>query len=218
MDDVLAAARAFVGLSNEEDEMFVVNFNEHVTMGLTGGLPGGVVFSNRSEEMEAAILRAPVTGQTALYDALNVSLDRLRTGHHAKKVLIVISDGGDNASKATLPQMLKKSEESNAILYTIGIFDPNDPDQDVDVLRRLAKETGGESWFPEQSREAVSICQDIARDIRRQYTVGYVSSSKKVGGRRSVKVIARSRGKDLVVRTRPEYTAEETQARGGAGK
>ncbi|HUI59262.1 MAG TPA: VWA domain-containing protein, partial [Steroidobacteraceae bacterium] len=92
--DVIAAARTFVRSSNPEDEMFVVNFNEHVTL----GLPVAIRFTNRIDELEAAVLRAPAMGQTALYDAVVESLERLRSGGRDKKVLIVISDGGDNAS------------------------------------------------------------------------------------------------------------------------
>jgi Ca-activated chloride channel family protein len=214
LTDVLAAAQAFVALSNPDDQMFVVNFNERVTL----GLPPTIPFTNRPDQMEAAILEAPVTGQTALYDALGEALDRLRAGNREKKVLIVISDGGDNASALTMPQILKKAGESNAILYTIGIFEPDDPDQNAGVLRRLAKETGGDAYFPGHFSEAVVICQDIAKDIRHQYTIGYVSGSAKAGGHRAVRVVARVAGKDLAVRTRAGYVADETQAKNEAAR
>jgi len=204
ISDVLTAAQVFVGTSNPEDQMFVVNFNERVTL----GLPPAIPFTDRVGEIESAVFNAPVTGETALYDALGVALDRLKTGNREKKVLVVISDGGDNASLATLPQILKKAEESSAIMYTIGIFDQDDPDQNAGVLRRLAKETGGEAFFPAQFGEAVAICKDIARDIRHQYTLGYVSGNTKSGGQRTVRVVAKSPGKDLMVRTRPGYLAE----------
>jgi len=212
IDDVVAAAQAFVHFSNTGDQMFVVNFNEHVSL----GLPASIPFTNRADEMESAILKAPVSGQTALYNAIDLALDRLQAGHHAKKVLVVISDGGDNASTHTLPQILRKAALSNAIVYTIGIFEPGDPDQNPDVLRRLARETGGEAFFPAQFREAVSNCQDIAKDIRQQYTVGYVSESKRSGGQRSVRVVARVAGRVLVVRTRAGYIAPETAVDDGA--
>jgi VWFA-related protein len=206
IDDVVAAAQTFVHLSNTDDQMFVVNFNEHVSL----GLPASVPFTNRADKMESAILEAPVSGQTALYDAIDLALDRLQAGRHAKKVLVVISDGGDNASTHTLPQILKKAELSNAIVYTIGIFEPVDPDQNPGVLRRLARETGGEAFFPAQVSEGVSNCQDIAKDIRYQYAVGYVSESKRSGGQRSVRVAVRAAGRDLVVRTRTGYIAPRT--------
>ena len=205
LSDVLAAAEAFVQLSNPDDQMFVVNFNEHVKL----GLPPEIPFTNRADAMEHAIRNAPITGETALYDALDMGLQRLAAGNREKKVLIVISDGGDNASTLTMSQMLKKAGESNAILYTIGIFDKDDPDQNAGVLRRLAKETGGEAFFPAEFSDAVNVLQEIAKDIRHQYTFGYVSSNARPDGRRAIRVVARAVGKDLVVRTRASYTAAE---------
>jgi len=203
MPDVLNGARSFVTVSNPEDEMFVVNFNERVTL----GLPPSVPFTNKVEEMESAILNAPVAGETALYDAIDVALDRLQNSHLEKKVLIVISDGGDNASAAGLPHILKKAGESSAIIYTVGVFDEDDADQNPGVLRRLAKESGGEAFFPTQFNEISSICEGIAKDIRHQYSIGYVSANTRPGGHRAVRVVARAAGKDLVVRTREGYIA-----------
>ncbi len=208
MEDVIAGANAFVQLSNTEDQLFVVNFNEHVTL----GLPASVPFTNRADQLEAAILAAPASGQTALYDAIDLALDRLQAGSRDKKVLLVISDGGDNASTQTLPKLLRKAALLNTIIYTIGIFEADDPDENPEVLRRLAKETGGEAFFPPQFSEAVSNCQDIAKDIRHQYAVGYVSGSTRAGGQRSVRVTARAAGKDLVVRTRTGYIAPDSPA------
>ncbi len=83
--DVIAAARTFVQSSNPEDQMFVVNFNENVTL----GLPGAIPFTNSSDELERAISKTPTTGQTALYDASAVALERLQAGSRDKKALIV---------------------------------------------------------------------------------------------------------------------------------
>jgi Ca-activated chloride channel homolog len=201
--DVIQASMAFVRSSNDQDQMFVVNFNERATL----GLPQATPFTDRPEDMQSAILKAPLAGQTALYDALDMALDRLRSGDREKKVLVVISDGGDNASKIALPQILKKASESNAVVYTIGIFDKDDPDQNPGVLRRLAKETGGEAYFPERFGEASDICVAIAKDIRHQYTLGYVSANTVPAGHRAVRVVAKAAGKELKVRTRAGYIA-----------
>jgi VWFA-related protein len=203
MPDVLAAAQTFVKNSNPEDQIFVVNFNERVTL----GLPPDVPFATSADDLESAILRAPLAGETALYDAIDVALGRLHKGEREKKVLIVISDGGDNASVIAMHQVLKKAAESNAVIYTIGIFDQNDPDQDPAVLRRLARETGGDAFFPAQYNDTVAVCEGIAKDIRHQYTIGYVSGNTQPGGHRAVRVVARAAGKDLSVRTRPGYVA-----------
>ena len=202
MPEVVAAARTFVRVSNPSDQMFVVNFNEKVGI----GLPPAIPFSDQAGELEAAIEKSPATGQTALYDALSVALDRLRTGDRPKKVLIVISDGGDNASLLTLPAVLKLAGESNAVIYTVGIFEPQDADRNPDVLRRLARATGGESFFPAERNEVVAICERIADDIRHQYTLGYVSANSAGSATyRTIRVTATAPGKSLEVRTRAGY-------------
>ena len=205
LSHVTAAARTFVQSSNPEDQMFVVNFNEKVSL----GLPDAIPFTDRPDELARAIATAPVTGETALYDAIVKAHERLHSGIRDKKVLIVISDGGDNASSHTLAEVLKSLEQSNALVYTIGIFEEEDEDRNPAVLRRLARATGGEAFFPDQLDEVVEICERIARDIRHQYTIGYIANSNaKAGAWRGIRVVARSAGKGkLSVRTRSGYIA-----------
>jgi VWFA-related protein len=205
--EVIAAAGSFVHSSSPEDQMFVVNFNEKVTL----GLPGAIGFSSQSEELEQAISRMPAGGMTALYDAVIEGQERLEAGRGDKKVLIVISDGGDNASRHSLADVLKIAERSSALVYTIGIFDTDDADRNPEALRRLAQATGGDAFFPRQLQEVVAICERIARDIRHQYTLGYVSGNgAKPGVYRSIRVVARSAGNaKLIVRTRSGYIAGE---------
>jgi Ca-activated chloride channel family protein len=119
----------------------------------------------------------------------------------------VISDGGDNASGVSLAEVLRKSAQSEAMVYAVGIFDPQDPDQNPGALRRLARATGGEAWFPRQINEVVAICENIARDIRNQYTLGYASnSSAPPGVARAIRVVAHRAGTSgLSVRTRSSY-------------
>lgn len=201
--DVTGAAQAFVTSSNPDDRMFVVNFNERVSQ----GLPKGTEFSGNAELLGKAIGDAPALGTTALYDAIVESLRRLQRSTHDKKALIVISDGGDNASKATLQNVLQLTGQSNTIIYTIGIFQADDPDKNPGVLRRLAQESGGEAFFPGQLAETVTICQRIARDIRDQYTIGYSSSDVfPDGAYHKIKLNAREQGSGkLFVRTRAGY-------------
>lgn len=198
--EVIAAARTFVRSSNPQDRMFVVNFNEKATE----GLPAEVPFSDRPDELAKAIASAPAAGQTALYDAVAMAFERFTGAGSAadKKVLIVISDGGDNASKQSLAAVLKTAEEASVLVYTIGIFDDEDADRNPAVLRRLARATGGEAFFPARLADTVSICESIAHDIRNQYTLGYVSTSTaRPGVFRTIRVTA---GK-LQVRTRSGY-------------
>jgi VWFA-related protein len=170
LKEVVAATHTFVRSSNPEDQMFVVNFNDKVTLGLRGPQS----FSNSSEELESAISRTRAEGMTTLYDAVIRGLEQLQAGDREKKVLIVISDGGDNASKQNLAAVLKAAELSSALIYTVGIFDADDEDRNPAVLRRLAQSTGGEAYFPAELDEVVPICERIARDIRNQYAIGYL--------------------------------------------
>jgi VWFA-related protein len=201
--DVVAAARTFVQASSPDDQMFVVNFNEKVTLGLPATLP----LNNRPEVLADAIANAPTTGMTALYDAVFQARRQLQTGVRDKKVLIVISDGGDSASRHTLAEVLQMAGQSTVLVYTIGIFDDADADRNPGVLRRLAAATGGETFFPHDTREVVTICEGIARDIRSQYTLGYVSNAAaRPGAWRTIRVAAGAAGYGkLSVRARSGY-------------
>jgi Ca-activated chloride channel family protein len=203
--EVSAAAQTFVRSSNPEDEMFVVNFNEAVSL----GLPCTIRFTNSTAELEKAITIAPTSGETALYDAIAKALKELQAGSRDKKVLIVVSDGGDNASARSLAQVMKLAAQSSAVIYTVGVFDKEDPDQNPGVLKRLAHATGGEAFFPNQVSDVVAICERIARDIRHQYTIGYVPVNlARDGAYRAIRVVARAKDRDkLFVRTRTSYIA-----------
>lgn len=203
--EVTVAARTFVRFSNREDEMFVVNFNEVVSL----GLHGTIRFTNSTAELENAITAAPAGGMTALYDAIAKALEELQAGSRDKKVLIVVSDGGDNASVRSLDQVMKLAQQSSAVIYTIGVFDETDPDRNPGVLKRLAQVTGGQAFHPERLSEVAAICERIARDIRHQYTIGYVPVNlTRDGTYRAIRVFARAKGHDrLSVRTRPGYVS-----------
>jgi VWFA-related protein len=208
LPDVILAARTFAESSRLDDSMFVINFNERVTV----ELPGANQHSDRPDQLALAIESRPTQGKTALYDAVIEALGQLQFGRPEKKVLIVISDGGDNASTHDLAQVLSLLERANAVVYTIGLFTDEDPDKNPAVLRRLAHITGGEAFFPRQTGEVLSICSRIARDIRNQYTIGYASSNvEQPGAYRAIRLVAQAAGKGkLVVRTRAGYIAGET--------
>jgi VWFA-related protein len=203
--DVITAARTFVQSSRPDDHMFVVDFNENVTLA-TPAQTG-----NLSDELARAIADRPASGKTALYDAVLEAFGQLGAAGPEKKVLIVISDGGDNASKHKLAEVLKTAGQSSALVYTIGIFDEDDADKNPDVLSRLARATGGDAFFPRERSEVVSICEGIARDIRNQYTIGYVSSNApRPGAWRRIRLTAAAPGHGkLIVRTRSGYIAGE---------
>lgn len=203
-NDVIAAALAFARSSNPQDQMFVVNFNEHVSL----ALPTDTPFTDRKDKLQAALSTIETAGETALYDGIAVALDHLKLADRDKRVLILISDGGDNASKHSLAQVIGMAKQSTAIIYSIGIFDEQDGDQKPAVLERLAKETGGEAFFPESSKSVTAICEGIAHDIRNQYTLTYVPNIPSQDGRyRTIQVKATAHGRGhLSVRTRAGYS------------
>jgi VWFA-related protein len=207
-DDVIAAAMAFARSSNPQDQMFVVNFND----GVSFGLPPGTPFTDRREQLQRALSAITAIGQTSLYDGIAAALDRLKQGNRDKKVLILISDGGDNASKHTMAQVIGMAKQSTAIIYAIGIFDDLDGDQNPSVLKRFVRETGGEAFFPQSSKEIASICEGIARDIRNQYTLTYIPAIASQDGKyRTITVKATSQGLGrLSVRTRTGYSVPLT--------
>jgi Ca-activated chloride channel homolog len=203
MPEVIAAARAFAQASSPQDEMFVVNFSDHVML----GLPDAVLFSNHPDQLALAISTAPAAGMTALYDAVIVAQERLRAGSRDKKVLIMISDGGDNASIHSVNEALQGAARSNALIYTIGIFDETDPEQNPHLLKRLAQISGGEAFFPRELNDLIRTCERIAHDIRHQYTLGYVSNyASKPGVYHTLRVVARATDRrKLLVRARSGY-------------
>lgn len=203
--EVTAAALAFLRSSNPKDEMFVVNFNEKVWLGLPEQHP----FSSDPDELEHALNGSLPDGKTALYDAVERGLEQLKSARRDKKILIVVSDGGDNASHARLEQVLDDAARADAAIYTIGVFDEDDADRNPGVLRRIARTTGGQAYFPASVPEVTPTCERIAADIRHQYTIGYAPTNAKLDDTyRTVRVTAtRPHGGKVMVRARSGYIA-----------
>ncbi|HEY3823776.1 MAG TPA: VWA domain-containing protein [Bryobacteraceae bacterium] len=203
--DVTAASVELALSSNPRDRMFVINFNEHVRF----GLPDGKAFSSSVAELEKALERATPEGETALYDAVSAGLSQLEKSDCERRVLIVVSDGGDNASHHNPEELLKEARRSDAVIYTVGLFDEDNRDSNPRTLHRLAGSTGGEAFFPRMPSEVVRICRQIAKDIRTQYTIGYSPANTRFDGRfRRIKVRASdTTGEPLSVRARAGYVA-----------
>jgi Ca-activated chloride channel family protein len=211
-DAVIAAGVAFAESSHPDDEMFTLNFNEAVWPGLP---PGHTMTSDR-RELRTALERSGARGQTALFDAIDAGLRQLERGAQSRKVLIVISDGGDNASRRTFDDVLDQALQRDVVIYAVGIYDPDDHEARPGLLRRLAGVTGGEAFFPRKISEVTPVLERIARDIRSSYTIGYVPPGGAAPGtRRGVRVQVRSADRRLAVRSRSAYVnrTEENSAR-----
>jgi VWFA-related protein len=217
-DQVNAAAMTFVRTSNPKDEAFVVNFNDEYYLDTDGD------FTSDQANLHDALARIDTRGSTALYDAVIGSLAHLKKGHKDKRVLLLVTDGEDTASEKTFEDAIKAAEESNATIYAIGVYSEDDLEHDKKMVRRskkvlsqLAESTGGEAFFPDNLNQVTPICEQVAKEIRNQYTLGYYPANTTRDGTFRpvvVKVIPpNGRGK-LSVRTRTGYFAPKPTAAG----
>ncbi|HEV2351255.1 MAG TPA: VWA domain-containing protein [Terriglobia bacterium] len=212
---VNAAALTFAKTSNPQDQVFVVNFNDVYYLDTPGD------FASNIEDLNSALNKIDSRGGTALRDAVYASLDHMKLGNRDKKVLLVITDGEDNASRYTMEELLAHAQKAGALIYTIGLLGDDEQGhffkmhggesrRAAKALDALAKATGGEAFFPKSLEEVESTCVDIAHSIRNQYTLAYYpSNSKRDGTFRTVRVDATAPNKHekLVVRTRAGYYA-----------
>lgn len=203
---VAAGTRAFVASSHPEDELFTISFNEHVRY----GLPPDVAFTQNHVLLTAAATRFPAGGKTALYDAIIDGLDHFELTALQKHVLVVLSDGNDNASRYSEEEMLDRVSRSSAIVYAVGTMDTrNGVRGDRGVLRQLARISGGVAYFPDSEKDVVRDLEEIAGNIRRGYTIGYTpANTARDGGTRRITVVVRMPGRSkLSVRSRNAYRA-----------
>jgi Ca-activated chloride channel family protein len=198
---VIAAAVEFSKHSHPKDEIFVMTFNEQVRHAFGPAVAG---------EMNPATFRAAMTraigarGMTAIYDGILAGLKRVGEGGQTRQVLIVVSDGDDNASTATRKDVIRQVHESDATIYTIALIDPVTREGNPGLLRELAKETGGESYRPRHLEDVGETFDRIAKDIRSAYTLAYAPTTRT--GRHTVRVYVRPKdGRQLQVRTRDGY-------------
>ena len=207
---VNAAALTFVKTSNPQDEVFVVNFNDEYYLDLDKD------FTNDPKELKEALDRIDSRGSTAFFDAVIGSLDHLKKGTKDKKVLLVITDGEDNASHKDLAYAVRAAQQSNAVIYAVGLFADDDKRERrnaTKALKTITEATGGLAYYPKDVTEVESICTQIAHDIRNQYTLAYYpSNTARDGTFRTVQVQVvppRGRGK-MSVRTRTGYFAQRS--------
>ena len=201
------AAVTLVQSSNPQDEAFVVNFNDDFYLDLDKD------FSNSIPELKEALERIDSRGSTALYDAVIGSLDHLKKAHKDKRVLLVVTDGEDNTSHNSLDKAIKEVQKTDTVIYTIGLLSEESKKNSKrakKALEQLAQASGGLAFFPENVDDVRNICEQVARDVRNQYTLAYYpTNTKRDGTFRAVQVEVippRGRGK-LVARTRNGYYA-----------
>jgi Ca-activated chloride channel homolog len=208
--EVVTAALAFVRASNPQDETFVVNFNDRAF----AGLPPTIPFSSDPQQLRTALLGSKPQGRTALYDALTLAAGHLAKGSWENKVLLLISDGGDNNSTHTFAETMHALQQSGATVYSIALFDPEEREHNVALLHRLAKMSGGEAFEPLDISQIEPLCLRIAADIRASYTLAYTPPrpDQNTAPRKIKVAVAVPNGGRVAVRTRTSYVLEQVTA------
>jgi len=208
----------FVKLSNPEDEEFLVDFSFDPYIDQD--------FTNSIEKLQQGLSYIKSSGGTALYDALVASADYLtKNAKHPKQVLLVVTDGEDNASSATLEQAIRRIQDLDGpVIYCVGLLFGDDTDKRESrharrVLETLAEQTGGAAYFPKSVNQVDEIAAEVAQDIRTQYTISYHSTkSPTLGGYREIHVEAKSKSFGrLSVRTRTGYYPKVASNASGGG-
>lgn len=195
-----------VKLSNRQDEAFLVDFSTEAFIDQD--------FTSDVSKLEQGLSYVKSSGGTAMYDALVASADYLaKNAKRPKQVLLIVTDGEDNASSATLEQAIRRIQDLDGpVIYSIGLlFGSDTPKSEARharrVLETLSQETGGQAYFPKSLKEVDGIAKEVANDIRTQYTIAYHSTkAPELGGYRQVHVEAKDKGfSHLSVRTRNGY-------------
>jgi VWFA-related protein len=219
---VEAAALALVKASNPDDEVFIVNFNDEAFL----DNPHGKDFTSDIQEMEDALTRIDSRGGTAMRDAIRMSIDHVKEkAHKDKKVLVVVTDGNDNSSVVSLEDLVKAAQQSEVLIYTVGLLtdeERREAKRAQKAMEALAEATGGETFFPRDVSEVERIANQVAHDIRNQYTIAYTPLNQAMDGSfRQIKVAVKAAG-NPTVRARSGYYATPDQgarpAKSAAGR
>lgn len=203
--------------SNPEDEAFIVNFADEAFIDQD--------FTSDMNQLREGLSHIDAHGGTALYDAVVASADKLALdAKRGKQVIIIITDGEDNASQLNLEQAIRRVQQlSGPVIYSIGLLFGDEMSHSEmrhaqHALEILSAETGGVAYFPKSMEEVDQIAAEVARDIRNQYTIGYHSTKPtNVPGFRAIDVEAHGGLRKLTVRTRTGYYPGPAQRKKPAG-
>jgi VWFA-related protein len=203
-DALFAVVSRVLQAAGPADELFAVSFNDGVTLALPDDRP----FTHVPGEILEATAAIRAEGLTALYDGVAAGLAQLQRGHAERHALIIVSDGGDNASRAKYADILARVRQSDTVIYAIGLLgtSPSEEQEDAGLLTRLCKDTGGVAYFPTTPEEIATVSAQIARDLREQYTLGFAPPESR--GSKSfhrIEVTAALDHRKLHVRARTGY-------------
>ena len=205
---VAAAALDLVKASNPQDETFVINFSDQAYLDED--------FTSDLDKLQNGLSHLSQSGGTALYDTVVTASDKMeRSATRPRKVLIVITDGDDNASKLTLENATHRVQDMQGpIIYSIGLLFGGDRSRHAKRdLQALSSETGGIAFFPAALKDVDSVAAEVARDIRNQYAIAYHSPHASIGGYHTVQVEAHASGLGkLTVYTRSGYRSKQASS------
>ncbi|MBI4441815.1 MAG: VWA domain-containing protein [Acidobacteria bacterium] len=210
IEDVYQAALHSIESGTPEDEIFAMTFNDSLELVQP--------FTSDRLAVLTSIRDLTARGQTALYDAGALALDYMKGARHKKRVLVIVTDGEDNASSISFNKFLNIAQKSETIIYTVGFFGSMDNgffgfgfSNSRKQLERLAEQTGGMAYFPKNMEECISAHRDIALQVSRQYNLGYYPSNTDWDeGWREIRVEVLRSG-NLVVRSPKSYFAPKTE-------
>jgi Ca-activated chloride channel family protein len=200
------ALAGFIQTSHPLDEFFLVSFDSQAHLLLAGSRDGDAVL-NKFTYFQPG-------GNTALYDALYLGLERVTHGTYPRRAILLITDGEDNASRYTFKEIRRALRESDVSVYTIGVREGSlhtsaSIAAEID-LRNLATVSGGETFFPRDSRQMDEAFERIALELRHQYSIAYRPENFAPDGkwhRLKIRVTQADGDHRLVVRSRQGYYA-----------
>lgn len=166
----MRALRRFVETSHDDDDFFLIGFNDRASLVQD--------FTTSAEKVISHLMFVAPKGSTALYDAAYLAVEKVRQGRHSKKALLIISDGQDNNSRYTYRELRNRVKEADVQIYAIGITDPASDSLTGfgrSNLEEITRMTGGRAFFPNayNEPELIEICTRIALELRHQYAVGF---------------------------------------------
>jgi Ca-activated chloride channel family protein len=164
------ALSKFVQTSHNSDEYFLIGFNSRAQLLLDKTRDGNAVLDK--------LTFVQTRNNTALYDACYLGVEKVQRGAHPKRALLLISDGQDNNSRYTFNELRRLLKESDVTLYGIGILSGSDAGSSMGmegqgILDELANVSGGKAFFPRSNAEMDDIFEQIALELRHQYSIGY---------------------------------------------
>jgi Ca-activated chloride channel family protein len=164
------ALSKFIQTSHDSDEYFLIAFNSRAQLLLDKTRDGNAVLDK--------LTFVQTKSNTALYDACYLGVEKVQRGAHPKRALLLISDGQDNNSRYTFNELRRLLKESDVTLYGIGILGGSDAGSSLGmegqgILDELSSVSGGKAFFPRSAAEMDDIFEQIALELRHQYSIGY---------------------------------------------